>query len=740
MAAAGCLLLVACTGDGDRTSESAAPDATAAPSTSAVTASTTTSTTTASTTTGTTTGTVPVDQSLGPVADPVRSAATARPIYFVMTDRFANGDATNDTAGLDGDQLAHGFDPTRRGYHHGGDLVGLRERLPYLQELGMRAIWITPPFTNRFVQGDGTVERSSSAYHGYWQIDWSRIDPHLGDEEDMHALVQAAHALDMHVYFDIVVNHTGDVITYAEGSTVYHPQSARPYLDADGNAFDPAAVAGADEFPTLDAATTFPYTPAFSDPADATVKAPDWLNDVTLYHNRGDSTFSGESDTLGDFYGLDDLFTEHPRVVDEMIRMYGDIVERYDIDGMRVDTMKHVNIEFWEEFAPAIRARAAALGKPDFLVFGEVYTTDPIVQSSYTNVGVSSTLDFGLDSAVRGYVTGGSGEVVGQAFDADDWFTDADNNASMQVTFVGNHDMGRAGYVVATAHPGADDAELLARLRLVNDLLFLSRGIPVVYYGDEQGFTGSGGDQLARQDMFPSQTADYSDDDNIGTEATPADDNFDPTHPLYRHIAELAGLRAAHPVFVTGAHIVHATEAAVVAFSRFDRDDRVEYVVVTNSDRSRPASVRLEVLSHDTPFTALRGTVPPGLRSDADGTLTVEVPPLGTLVVRADSPVPVPDAPRAITIVRPDDAAEIPTPRYRIEAEVGDRGYAEVTFAVSVDGAEPVVIGVDDAAPYRVYWDNSELPADTSIDVIATVSDGSGLLRSDLVSVSLGDR
>lgn len=657
-----------------------------------------------------------------------------------MPDRFENGDPSNDRAGIEGGPLDHGFDPTNRAFHHGGDLIGLRERLPYLHDLGMRAIWLTPPFTNRFVQGDGTVERSSSSYHGYWQIDWTRIDPHLGTEDDMLDLIAAAHDLDMHVYFDVVTNHTGDVITYAEGSSVYYSLSARPYLDADGNEFDPADYAGTDDFPLLDAATSFPYTPTFRDPADATAKAPEWLNDVTLYHNRGDSTFSGESVTFGDFFGLDDLFTEHPRVVAGMIEMYGDIIERYGIDGMRVDTMKHVNVEFWEAFAPAIRERAAALGKPDFLMFGEVYNTDPIVQSSYTNIGVSSTLDFIVDNAIREYVTGASSDVMRQAFDKDDWFTDHDNNASMQVTFMGNHDMGRAGYFVKVRRPGASDDELLARLRLVNDLLFLSRGIPVVYYGDEQGFTGTGGDQFARQDMFPSRTPEYVDNVNIGSDATPGDDNFDPTHPLYRHIAGLADFRRSHPTFVTGAHIVHETDGPVFAFSRIDRTDRVEYVVVTNANGSLAVPARFEVLTPDTTFSVLRGDATGELRSDATGELFVEVPPLTTIVLRADTANVPPDEPASIVLTRPSDAAEIPTPRYRFEAELGDRRYAEVTFAVSVDGDEPVIVGVDDAPPYRVYWNNTILPTGAVVEVIATVADGSGVIRSDRATVTLGER
>ena len=296
---------------------------------------------------------------VGPVAAPVRNPLSARPIYFVMPDRFENGDPTNDTGGVPGGPLEHGHLPEDRGFHHGGDLAGLTARLPYLAELGMGSIWITPPFTNRFVQGDGTVEGSSSSYHGYWQIDWDSVDPHLGTEEEMQAFVNAAHDLDLTVIFDVVVNHTGDVITYAEGSFAYVGSGASPYLDAGGAPFDPAAVAGSAEFPELDASVSFPYTPTFASERDATVKSPAWLNDPTRYHNRGNSTFNGESDTWGDFFGLDDLFTEHPDVVAGMIELYGEVIERYDIDGFRVDTMKHVNDEFWVEFAPAIRERSA---------------------------------------------------------------------------------------------------------------------------------------------------------------------------------------------------------------------------------------------------------------------------------------------------------------------------------------------------------------------------------------------
>ncbi len=716
---------------------SAAPESTA-PSSTTTTA--TASTVAEATTPPTTEAAEELDQSLGPVAAPVRHAASTRPIYFVMPDRFENGDSSNDTAGLEGDKLVHGFDPTHHAWHHGGDLAGLTSRLDYLEGLGIGAIWITPPFTNRFVQGDGTAEGSSSSYHGYWQIDWTQIDPHLGSDDDMRAFIDEAHARDMHVYFDVVVNHTGDVISYAEDSYVYWAQSARPYRDADGNEFDPAEFVGAADFPALDPAVSFAYTPTFADPADATVKAPDWLNDVTLYHNRGNSTFQGESDTYGDFFGLDDLFTEHPRVVAGMIELHGDLIERFDVDGFRVDTMKHVNPEFWAEFAPAMHARAAELGKDDFYLFGEIFNTDPIVQSKHTGLGVDATLDFIMNDGLQRYVSGGSADTLTQAFDADDWFTDADNNASMQATFFGNHDMGRMGYLLDSALPGADDAELLARAKLGFDLLFLSRGVPVVYYGDEQGFTGDGGDQLARQDMFPSQTPAYLDDELIGTDATAADSNFDTSHPLYRHVAGLAALRASHPTLSTGAQIVHEPIGPVFAMSRIDRDERIEYVVLTNSNGSITVPARLPVLTASSTFSQIHARDGLTVAADSSGEILVEVPPLTTIILRAREPLTAPANAFDVTLQRPTPGAVIPTERYRIEAALSEDRWVEVTFAVSVDGAEPTVVGVDDNPPYRVYWNNSELPAETPITITATAADGSGRLHSAVADAMIGDR
>jgi len=678
----------------------------------------------------------------GLLEPPLRHAATERPVYFVMTDRFSNGFEGNDTGGIDpaAGPAVHGFLPTDTGFYHGGDLPGLTERLDYIAGLGMEAIWITPPFVNRAVQGDGTVEGSSAGYHGYWNIDWTRIDPHLGTADDMVAFIEAANERGIDVYFDVVMNHTGDVITFEENTFAYRGTGSAPFLTADGTEFDPASVAGGPDFPELDPEISFPYTPTFASEADAEVKSPDWLNDLTVYHNRGNSTFQGESSQLGDFFGLDDLFTEDPRVVRGMIDLYTDVIETYPIAGFRVDTAKHVNDEFWAEFMPAIRQAAADAGRPDFFMFGEVFSEDPIFNSYYsTALGFSSTLDFGFDAAVRRFVINGAGaEQLADFFDDDDWFTDADSNASMQVKFLGNHDEGRLGYFTQVGLVGAGEEEWLSTMRLAYDLMFTTRGVPLVYYGDEQGFTGSGGDQLARQTMFPSETAEYLDDGLVGTDRTHSDENFDTAHPLYTHSAALAGLRREHPTLETGAQITRIAEGDVFAFSRIDRNVRVEYVVVSNAGGS-PAVVSVPTVTPDGVFNPVYGSGGE-TTADAGGVLTLEIPATSTVVLMADRPFATPAGSPEITVVRPAAGAEIPTFRYRIEAEVSDDRYAELTFSAKIDGGMPILLGVDDAPPYRVYWNNAAYADGTQVEIYAVVHDRVNPPVETSVAATLGER
>src|SRR5688572_24533409 len=243
----------------------------------------------------------------------LRGPVTNENFYFVMADRFENGDRANDTGGLTGDRLVTGFDPTARGFYNGGDLKGLLNRIDYIRGMGTTSIWLTPSFKNKPVQLE---DGPSAGYHGYWITDFTQTDPHLGSNAELRALVDAAHARGMKVYFDIITNHTADVIGYDSGARkAYVGKDVAPYRTASGQPFDDRDFAGSNAFPPLDPAVSFPpgYRPVL-DPAEQNLKQPAWLNDVTLYHNRGDTTFVGENSYYGDFFGLDDLFTEHPQI------------------------------------------------------------------------------------------------------------------------------------------------------------------------------------------------------------------------------------------------------------------------------------------------------------------------------------------------------------------------------------------------------------------------------------------
>ena len=207
--------------------------------------------------------------------------------YFVLPDRFANGNDVNDTDSLGGDTdkdvLRHGYNPRHKGYYHGGDIAGLRSKLNYLKGMGVTAIWMTPVFKNKPVQGDGTIAGSSSGYHGYWITDFTQIDPHLGPNEELQTLIKEAHARGMKVFFDIITNHTADVISYKEGKNTYRNKNQFPYKNVQGETFDDRNYVGM-KFPKIDANVSFPYTPEFLNESDLTVKKPNWLNDPIYYH------------------------------------------------------------------------------------------------------------------------------------------------------------------------------------------------------------------------------------------------------------------------------------------------------------------------------------------------------------------------------------------------------------------------------------------------------------------------
>ncbi len=575
-------------------------------------------------------------------------------IYFVLPDRFENADPSNDLGGIEGGRLDHGFDPTDKGFFHGGDLKGLTARLDYIEDLGATAIWLGPIYKNKPVQGPPGDE--SAGYHGYWITDFTSVDPHFGTNDDLKEFVDAAHERGIKVYLDIITNHTADVISYREchdpdyqgadkatqgcpyRSKADYPYSTRGLASGehinDGFMSDDPLYQTKDNFERLtrnDYAYT-PYVPA----GEESVKKPDWLNDPRYYHNRGDSFWFGESSLYGDFSGLDDLLTEDPRVLEGFITIFKDWITNYRMDGFRIDTARHVNPEFWQAFSAAILEHAIEQGIPNFYVFGEAYSSNPAGLARFTRVDrLPYVLDFAFQSAVQAVVVDGAPAIrFEELFAADALYEGGGETTAGLPVFIGNHDMGRFAMFARQAHPDATDEEISKRVLLAHAMMFFLRGVPVIYYGDEQGFISDGNDKAAREDMFPSLVDSFNDNDLIGTDATTAISNFNPKHPFYRALSKMARIYHKHAPLRRGAQMLRTAEheGSLLAVSRLDEDGG-EYLIAFNA-ASHERMLQVNVDPRSTSWKSISGRC--NRKSTTTGSVQVIVPPLAYVICKSN--------------------------------------------------------------------------------------------------------
>ncbi|MDF2695897.1 MAG: Neopullulanase, partial [Labilithrix sp.] len=306
-------------------------------------------------------------------------------IYQVLIDRFANGDLNND----------YQVRPGHLARFQGGDWRGITDHLDYIKELGVTTLWISPIVKN--VETDADVD----SYHGYWAQDLSKLNPHFGDIADLRRLTSRAHDMGLKVVLDIVTNHMGQVFyydtnlngnadIYIGGSGALPVVSSRSDLsriteyDPD---WDPKGVQA---FTSLGPAGRAPII-FIQDPKINRVPPPGILGTARAYHGFGRIlNYDDERQrTLGDFPGgLKDVATEIPEVRTELIDLYTKWVELVDLDGFRIDTVKHVEYEFWHEFGTKVRERLARQNKNRFLMFGEAFDGNDQLLGSYTQEGM----------------------------------------------------------------------------------------------------------------------------------------------------------------------------------------------------------------------------------------------------------------------------------------------------------------------------------------------------------------
>jgi glycosidase len=253
------------------------------------------------------------------------------------------------------------------------------------------------------------------------------------------------------------------------------------------------------------------------------------------------------------------------------------------------------------------------------------------------DAGLPAVLDFAFASAVRATVAGDAGTDRLARLFADDTLYEGGEKTALQLpTFVSNHDAGRFAYFVRAARPQASDDEVLKRVLLAHALLFTLRGVPVVYYGDEQGFTGVGNDQDARHDMMTSRTPSYLADRRIGVtpKPDPQGSNFDLDHPIARAIAGLSALRRAHAALRSGRQLVrnYSESSGLFAVSRLDPATGREIAIAFNTSL-QPLTTTMEVDAGSRGFTSLHGKCESEVA--APGSYRVVLAPLDYVVCAA---------------------------------------------------------------------------------------------------------
>lgn len=541
-------------------------------------------------------------------------------IYQVIVDRFANGDVNNDF------NVTH--DVTNLTRHMGGDYQGLMDRVDYLEALGVTAIWISPVVVN--VEEDAGI----GGYHGYWAQDFTNVNPHFGDLARLRELVDVMHQHNIKVIVDIVVNHVGQLFYYDINQngqadiTTWYATDGSDTLDV-VTEWDPAFDdRGIQSFTSLGEAGPAPIgwvnMPEINRVPPVPVEF--WNND--WYKKKGRVTDWSNLDQVqeGDFPGgLKDLETLNPNVQNALIQVYSDWITKTNIDGYRIDTVKHVEYEFWPIFCGALRAHAASLGKENFILFGEVFDGDDALIGSYTQDGMlDSAAYFSQKYQVMDGVFkyGAPTSTVQSLYElrATNWGSNAQEGGiglspqQVPVHFLDNHDVARF------LSDGTVD-----QLKLALSFLLTAEGLPVLYYGTEQGFTGAN-DPANREPLWPTS---YATDGE-----------------LFQWIAALNDVRAGSEALRRGTmqltwttdHTGDEPDAGILAFER--TTDEGAAVVILNAHPSKASSTTdgTTAMTVSLPAgTQLTSVFPPdqsvSYTVSSSGELLVEVAPMSVVVL-----------------------------------------------------------------------------------------------------------
>lgn len=481
-------------------------------------------------------------------------------IYFILTDRFFDGDTTNNhTEGLK-DQDGNDYDESvvlpgqpASGYN-GGDLDGIRQKLRYIKDLGFTAIWMTPPIENQISEG------VYHGYHGYWASDFTKVDPHIGTLAKYQQFVKEAHDMGLYVIQDIVVNHTGDYQKITADITDDMMKANA------GNIPERTFYLNSNSVP-LNHPTQLPW--AFNNLNDLTYD--EWKNNTFFHFNTGVSDYT-DLDNMHTHSSsdLDDIVTEND-VVRNLLRGYFRYwIDKVGIDGYRIDTALYVEPEFFEGFINStdsdnmgVRTYGISKGKKDFIDFGEAFTQSETTVGSYTTSSpgkrggtprMDGMLYFPLRYAISDTISSGTktsaiGDVLRNRQTKNYYY-----DSNRLVTFIDNHDMDRWAYTVN------GDSQFI---KMAYNLIYTIPGIPQVYYGSEQGFAGED-----RAGMFKGSF--------LSAGQTQSKDYFDTDNEWYKYFQNLNKMRKENRVFrYNTIYVLQETDdsAGIFAFIARERSE-----------------------------------------------------------------------------------------------------------------------------------------------------------------------
>jgi glycosidase len=436
---------------------------------------------------------------------------------------------------------------------------------------------------------------------------------------------------------------------------------------------------------------------------------------------------------LGDFYGLDDIATEKPVVYNGWADVYGKWIKDYGLSGFRVDTARHVDDNFFKNWSPQIDAAAKSVGINDFTIFGEVWDVNPINLMNYIRRNkIQTVLDFPFQRSAAEFASGYSdATTIENLFSYDDLYTTATTSAANMVTFLGNHDMGRAGKIIESKRINPAN-ELLPRMLLGHSLMYLTRGIPSVYYGDEVGMigTGSGSDQLARQDMFSTKVNIWKTEKRIGSAPIGTGNAFDITdkHPIANHLKALAKLRATNPALANSSMQIRYAKDYLLAISKKDDAENREYLVAfNNSNKAIKATISTATSKGGWKLLMGKTTV-----KAVGEKITILVPALSTIVLKANQVIDKTN----VKVGKISSDLDFLTGYYETKASVTTQDMAKVTFYIRSTGDQNwSSLGTDTNSPYMVYVDPLDYEGKT-VEIKATAVNSKGV-KYELPSASI---